>query len=49
MGDILKSRLGVDTVKHVRMVKGSHIVVHRHYDGAQAYMFQNPDKRIVFA
>jgi len=47
--DILKSRLGVNTAKHVRMVKGSHIVIRRHYEGAQAYMFQNPDKRIVFA
>jgi glycerol-3-phosphate dehydrogenase len=39
----------VNTSKHVRMVKGSHIVVPRHYEGDQAYMFQNPDKRIVFA
>jgi glycerol-3-phosphate dehydrogenase len=49
VGDVLKTRLGVQTSKHVRMVKGSHIVVRRHYEGAQAYMFQNPDKRIVFA
>ena len=49
VGEILKSRLGVKTSKHVRMVKGSHIVVPRHYEGDQAYMFQNPDKRIVFA
>jgi glycerol-3-phosphate dehydrogenase len=31
------------------MVKGSHIVVPRRYVGEQAYIFQNPDKRIVFA
>lgn len=49
VGEILKSRLGVNTSKHVRMVKGSHIVVPRHYEGDQAYMFQNADKRIVFA
>ena len=49
VGEILKSRLGVKTSKHVRMVKGSHIVVPRHYEGDQADMFQNPDKRIVFA
>ena len=33
----------------VRLVKGSHIVVPRLYDGPQAYIFQNPDGRIVFA
>jgi glycerol-3-phosphate dehydrogenase len=46
---VLQTRLGVNTTKHVRMVKGSHIVVPRHYGGEQAYIFQNVDKRIVFA
>jgi len=32
----------------VRLVKGSHIVVPRLYQGAHAYMLQNPDGRIVF-
>ncbi|WP_205651056.1 glycerol-3-phosphate dehydrogenase [Tsuneonella mangrovi] len=34
---------------HLRLVKGSHIAVPRIYDGAQAYLFQNRDGRIVFA
>lgn len=33
----------------VRLVKGSHIVVRKPWDGPQAYLFQNADKRVVFA
>ncbi len=33
----------------IRLVKGSHIVVPRLYDGAQAYTMQAPDGRVVFA
>ncbi|RVQ66010.1 glycerol-3-phosphate dehydrogenase [Croceicoccus ponticola] len=33
----------------VRLIKGSHIVVPRLYPGEQAFMLQNPDRRIVFA
>jgi glycerol-3-phosphate dehydrogenase len=33
----------------LRLVKGSHIVVPRKSAGPQAYIFQNPDRRIVFA
>jgi glycerol-3-phosphate dehydrogenase len=33
----------------VRLVKGSHIVVKRLFVHDKAYIFQNPDKRIVFA
>jgi glycerol-3-phosphate dehydrogenase len=32
----------------LRLVKGSHVVVPRLYDGAHAYMLQNNDRRIVF-
>lgn len=31
-----------------RLVKGSHLIVDRHYDGDQAYVLQQPDGRIVF-
>jgi len=33
---------------HVRLIKGSHIVVPRIHPGDHAYLFQNPDGRIVF-
>ena len=32
----------------LRLIKGSHIVVPRLYDGTQAYLLQNDDGRIVF-
>ncbi len=42
-------RLGVNAKGGVRLVKGSHIVVPRLYEGDHAYMLQQPDRRIVFA
>ena len=35
--------------EHVRMVKGSHIIVAKLFDHPKAYIFQNPDGRIIFA
>ncbi|MBA3897259.1 MAG: FAD-dependent oxidoreductase, partial [Sphingomonadaceae bacterium] len=41
--------LGVNARAGVRLVKGSHIVVPRLYDGDHAYMLQQPDRRVAFA
>jgi glycerol-3-phosphate dehydrogenase len=46
---LLADTLKIPNSKSVRLVKGSHIIVPRVFDGPQAYIFQNPDKRIVFA
>jgi glycerol-3-phosphate dehydrogenase len=46
--DILKTVPDARSTSQVRLVKGSHIVVPRLYEGAHAYMLQNPDGRIVF-
>lgn len=46
---LLLERLGVEARSNVRLVKGSHIVVPQLYDGAHAYILQQPDRRIVFA
>ena len=35
--------------KSLRLVKGSHIVVPRCFEHDHAYIFQNPDRRIIFA
>ncbi len=43
------NRLGLTPRKHVRMVQGSHIVVPALFAHERAYIFQNPDGRIVFA
>jgi glycerol-3-phosphate dehydrogenase len=45
----LKGGLGARSTKRVRLVKGSHIVVPKLYDGEHPYILQNDDKRIVFA
>jgi glycerol-3-phosphate dehydrogenase len=39
----------VPQAKNLRLVKGSHIVVPRLFEHDHAYIFQNPDKRIIFA
>jgi len=35
--------------KSLRLIKGSHIVVRKMFDHDHAYIFQNPDRRIIFA
>ncbi len=49
VADVMAGRTGAHAVPRVRLVKGSHIVVRRLFDHAKAYIFQNPDRRIVFA
>ncbi|MCP3732246.1 glycerol-3-phosphate dehydrogenase [Sphingomonas sp. MG17] len=52
VSDVLARTTGGDQLsprRGVRLVKGSHIVVPRLYDGDHAFMLQNPDRRIVFA
>jgi glycerol-3-phosphate dehydrogenase len=55
VSDLLKNALGDGEgtrrgAHHsVRLVKGSHIVTRRLFDHDHAYIFQNPDKRIIFA
>lgn len=46
--DVLGGRLGINSTKRIRMIKGSHIVVPKLHDGDQAFILQNFDKRIVF-
>ena len=45
--DVL-ARAGLSARFTLRLVKGSHIVVPRLYEGEQAYLLQNDDRRIVF-
>jgi glycerol-3-phosphate dehydrogenase len=33
----------------MRLVKGSHIVVPRLFEGDHAYILQNTDRRVIFA
>ncbi len=45
----LSDQAHVPQHKQLRLVKGSHIVVRKMFDHDHAYLFQNPDKRIIFA
>ena len=47
--EVLNKRLGQNLTKEIRNVKGSHIVVRRLFAHDYPYIFQNLDKRIVFA
>jgi glycerol-3-phosphate dehydrogenase len=49
VADFLAHAVGVNAPSKVRLVKGSHIVVRRLWDGPQCYIFQNADERICFA
>lgn len=49
VSEVLTGALSVKTGSGARLIKGSHIVVPRLFEGDQAYMLQNPDRRIVFA
>jgi len=49
IGDVISDRIDTPARPHTRLVKGSHIVVPRLFGHDRAYIFQNPDRRIVFA
>ena len=46
---VLREAMGQAEANHVRLVKGSHIVVRKLYEHDRAYFFQNEDGRIIFA
>jgi glycerol-3-phosphate dehydrogenase len=45
---VLNERLHQPSRDNVRLVKGSHIVVPRLYEGDHAFILQNEDRRVVF-
>jgi glycerol-3-phosphate dehydrogenase len=49
VAELLTRRLGATVTKPLRLVKGSHIVVPKLFDHDHAYIFQNQDRRVVFA
>ena len=46
--EVLNGHLHQPSRDNVRLVKGSHIVVPKVYDGDHAFILQNDDKRVVF-
>ncbi|MGN6551718.1 MAG: glycerol-3-phosphate dehydrogenase [Pararhizobium sp.] len=39
---------GINSERSIRLVKGSHIIVPKFWDGPNAYLVQNTDKRVIF-
>jgi glycerol-3-phosphate dehydrogenase len=48
VGEIAETVTKIAPREHLRLVKGSHVVVPRLYQGEQAYLLQSADGRIVF-
>jgi glycerol-3-phosphate dehydrogenase len=46
--NIINGVVGSNSARRVRLVKGSHIIVPKFWEGPQAYLFQNHDKRVIF-
>jgi D-erythritol 1-phosphate dehydrogenase len=46
--NVINGVAGSNSPRRVRLVKGSHIIVPKFWEGPQAYLFQNDDKRVIF-
>jgi glycerol-3-phosphate dehydrogenase len=49
MAETTPQRISSHAAPRVRLVRGSHIVVRKLFDHDNAYIFQNSDRRIIFA
>jgi D-erythritol 1-phosphate dehydrogenase len=45
---IITGVLGANSSRRIRLVKGSHIIVRKFWEGSHAYLLQNDDKRVIF-
>ncbi|ALI54354.1 glycerol-3-phosphate dehydrogenase [Celeribacter marinus] len=48
VSDVVTRVAGANSSRNVRLVKGSHIVVPKFWEGQNAYLVQNHDKRVIF-
>ena len=48
VNDIIGRVAGSNSRRNVRLVKGSHIIVPKFWEGRHAYLVQNHDKRVIF-
>lgn len=49
VASFLRDELKQPSPYGIRLIKGSHLIVPRQFDGDQAYILQNEDRRVVFA
>ncbi len=48
VNDIIGRVTGLNSSRNVRLVKGSHIITPKFWEGPHAYLVQNVDKRVIF-
>ncbi|TAN02023.1 MAG: glycerol-3-phosphate dehydrogenase [Rhizobiaceae bacterium] len=48
VSDVIDRVAGSTSTRHVRLVKGSHIIVPKFWQGSNAYLVQNHDRRVIF-
>ncbi|MBA3324417.1 MAG: glycerol-3-phosphate dehydrogenase [Rhodobacteraceae bacterium] len=48
VNDFIGRVAGSNSARNVRLVKGSHIIVPKFWEGRHAYLVQNHDKRVIF-
>jgi glycerol-3-phosphate dehydrogenase len=48
VSDVIANVAGSNSSRKVRLVKGSHIIVPKFWAGANAYLVQNHDRRVIF-
>lgn len=46
--EVIGQVTGFNSSRNIRLVKGSHLVVPKFWEGPQAYLVQNTDKRVIF-
>ncbi|WP_172297173.1 glycerol-3-phosphate dehydrogenase [Pseudoruegeria sp. HB172150] len=49
VSDVITGTLSLNAAEHIRLVRGSHIVVNKLFDHGKAYFLQGTDGRIIFA
>lgn len=49
VGDVIQTKVRINSTEGVRLVRGSHIVTKRLYSHDKCYFFQGTDGRIIFA
>jgi glycerol-3-phosphate dehydrogenase len=49
VGDVIQTKVRINSSEGVRLVRGSHILTKRLYDHEKCYFFQGTDGRIIFA
>jgi glycerol-3-phosphate dehydrogenase len=48
VSDVIGRVAGSNSSRNVRLVKGSHVIVKKFWNGANSYLVQNEDKRVIF-